>query len=182
MKVFLVGFGRTGTKTMAKALRSSGLNVLDMKKERINRTKLVRAWKERNWDFLFDLSDRYDVVEDHPWPMMYKELTGRYPQAKFIFTYRDSESWLRSIINHTIENRGPSENKLHLFGHDSPIGNEKVYLNKFEQHKKEIIEYFQGCDNFLSIKLGDPNNKKLIEDFLGIKNINIEHLNKSKNG
>lgn len=84
MNVFLIGFGRTWTKSVSAALRGAGLNVLDMRAERLIRTMPVRFWAHKDYDALRASREKYDVVEDHPWPMVYRELDQWFPDAKFV--------------------------------------------------------------------------------------------------
>jgi len=178
-KIFLIGFGRTGTKSMASLLKALGYSVLDLKRERIGRIKLVRLYESGNTSMLFEYVKKYDVVEDHPWPLLYKELFYEYPSAKFILTARSTESWIRSIVSHTINKRGPSENKRIIFGHDSPIGHEEKYKLIYDLHNQSVRNFFSGSDKFLEIDVTDPHCKTYLSKFLQVEISCIKHINKS---
>ncbi|MEO0752163.1 MAG: sulfotransferase [Pseudomonadota bacterium] len=178
MKVFLIGFGRTGTKSVSHALRDAGLSVLDLRAERLNRTKLVRFWAHRDYDALRALADKYDVVEDHPWPMLYRELDEWFPDARFIFMHRDADLWLNSILKHT-ERRGPSENKLHVFGLDTPVGHEAHYQSIFAAHRRAVRTYFDGHPRFLEVDLSEETAQARIAAFLDLPEFDLPHRNKS---
>ena len=179
MKVILIGFGRTGTKSVSAALRGAGLNVLDMRAERLNRTQLVRMWANKDYDALRALAKKYEVGEDHPWPMIYKELDEWFPEARFIFMHRDADLWLKSILKHT-EQRGPSENKLHVFGIDTPVGHEEHYKSVFNAHRAAVRQYFEGHPRYLEVDLSDEDAEGRIAGFLGMAGLTLPHRNKSQ--
>jgi hypothetical protein len=180
MKVFQIGFGRTGTKSIASALRDQGFNVLDQRVERLNRTKLVRFWATGQLDRLMALAVKYDVVEDHPFSLIYKELRCQFPEARFIYSTRSPEKWLNSIVSHTLQERGPSESKRLIFGFETPIGHEAHYLELFERHRREVREFFRDDPLFLEVDLSQPFQADRIAKFLGIPEISLPMRNVSK--
>lgn len=179
VKVFQIGFGRTGTKSVAAGLRQCGLRVLDFRHERLNRARLIRLWAQGHIDDLMDLAARYDVVEDHPWPLMFRELEAAHPQAKFLYSTRSAASWLESIINHTAT-RGPSEGKLHIFGADTPVGHEAAYVERFLAHRDEVREHFAGAPSFLEFDVTQPGAEESIANFLGLDEFRLPQLNRSR--
>lgn len=179
MKVVLLGFGRTGTKSLTAYFKAQGLKILEFKEWRTNRYKLLEMYKRNRLTDLFYIADRCDLLEDFPWPLLYKELYERYPEAKFILSYRPPKEWLTSIIKHTKNERGPSENKRIVFGSDTPTGNESTYLDKYVRHVDEVREYFSGCPSFIEVNLKSENVAKTLSEFLGVPEIPIPHRNRS---
>lgn len=168
MKIFQIGFGRTGTKSLSFALRAAGFSVLDMKKERLNRSKLIRMWKEKELSSLLALAQKYNVVEDHPWPFLYKELKKEFPQAFFIYTTRSPKEWLNSICNHTRTMRGPSEGKEMIFGYSQPFGHEEHYIKIFEKHRDDVRKFFHGDPHFLEVEISSIDSQRKVSSFLGV--------------
>src|SRR5262249_40484301 len=84
-KVFCIGFQKTGTTSMEKALRHFGYRVMgvfgdDMTLDEVRRTYVDTALK---------LAGEYDAVQDLPFPLVFRELDQAYPGSKFILTVRD---------------------------------------------------------------------------------------------
>src|SRR5438477_12681989 len=89
-KVFCIGFHKTGTKSLAAALRTLGYSVTGpngVKDPNIGNNVYAMA---------FDLAERFDAFQDNPWPIIYKELDKRYPGSKFVLSVRGSDSWIKS--------------------------------------------------------------------------------------
>lgn len=99
MKVICAGLGKTGTKSLAKALRTLGYTVFD--------------WEEQQLDFLDHWVDVFngskpdvtlvyrdaDAAVDFPCPVFFEEILEAFPEAKVILTVRDEESWVQSLVN-----------------------------------------------------------------------------------
>ena len=100
MKVICAGIGKTGTKSIAKALRHLGFTVFD--------------WEEQIFDFLdhwFDVFqngakadvkrvyENADAVVDIPGNFFWEEILEAFPDCKVILSERDEDSWVKSIAN-----------------------------------------------------------------------------------
>lgn len=179
VKVFQIGFGRTGTKSIASGLRRCGLSVLDMRAEKLNRLRLIRLWAQGRTDALLALATKYDVVEDHPWPFLYRELDSTFPDALFLYSTRSPESWLASILNHTAT-RGPSEGKRLVFGVDTPVGNEAAYVDRFLMHREAVRGYFGRSPRFLEFDVTQQDAAGKLRAFLGLPDFELPQLNKSQ--
>lgn len=83
-KVFGIGIQRTGTTSLAAALRILGYKVLDA--PFVLYPDLDRA-----------ILDEYDAFTDNPIPLFYKQLDQIFPGSKFIMTTRDMNAWLKSV-------------------------------------------------------------------------------------
>ena len=90
------------------------------------------AWKR---------ADHYDAVQDTPWFVLYKELDKRYPGAKFILTTRPAEKWIKSIVTHF---KGQYiATHAWIYQVDKAQGNEDTYIRVYEQHNRDVKEYFK---------------------------------------
>ena len=100
MKVICVGMGKTGTKSITKALRYLGFTVFD--------------FEEQNLDFFDHWVDVFqngvkpdvkrvyqhaDAVVDMPGSFIYEEILEVYPDCKVILSEREEDSWLNSLVN-----------------------------------------------------------------------------------
>lgn len=134
-KVFCIGFHKTGTTSLAVALRKLGYRVTgpngvrDPKIEQ-NVQKLVH-----------ELVPQFDAFQDNPWPIVYKELDARYPGSKFILTLRDSNSWIQSQVKHFGRQTTPM--RFWIYGVGCPQGNEALYVRRFEEHNQDVLDYFK---------------------------------------
>ena len=100
MKVICPGIGKTGTKSITKALRQLGFTVFD--------------WEEQIFDFLDDWFDVFkngskpdvkriyqnaDAVVDIPGAFFWEEILEAFPDCKVILSERDEDSWVKSVAN-----------------------------------------------------------------------------------
>lgn len=101
MKLICAGMPKTGTKSIAKALRHLGLKVFD--------------WEEQVFDFLDHWVEVYqngarpdvkrvyrnaDAVVDISGNFFWEEILEAFPDCKVILSERDEDSWLKSLVNH----------------------------------------------------------------------------------
>ena len=100
MKIICAGYAKTGTKSIAKALRHLGFTVFD--------------WEEQIFDFVDDWVDVFqngakpdvkrlyqnaDACVDMPGTFFYEEILEAFPDCKVILSERDEDSWLKSHVN-----------------------------------------------------------------------------------
>ncbi|XP_078362897.1 uncharacterized protein LOC144647029 [Oculina patagonica] len=100
MKIICAGYAKTGTKSIAKALRYLGFTVLD--------------WEEQIFDFVDDWADVFqngikpdvkriyqnaDAVVDMPGTFFYEEIMEAFPDCKVLLSERDEDSWIKSFVN-----------------------------------------------------------------------------------
>ncbi|XP_078361375.1 uncharacterized protein LOC144645700 [Oculina patagonica] len=99
MKVICAGHGKTGTKSIAKALRHLGFTVFD--------------WEEQAFDFLDHWVDVFqngtkpdvkrvyknaDAVVDFPGAFFYEEILEAFPDCKVLLSEREEDSWIKSLV------------------------------------------------------------------------------------
>lgn len=137
-KVFGIGHGRTGTTTLRACLKQLGYQVTTFDAELL--AEVTRGDLERT----LERTEHFDGFEDWPWPMVYKVLDDKYPEAKFVLTVRrNGQTWLRSAMKHS-ERRGPTKARALVYGYDMPHGHEDQYVAVYETHNREVREYFAG--------------------------------------
>lgn len=110
LKVIGVGYGRTGTYSLALALEQLGFPTLHTQHLYENR-EIFNMWTNDIFlpsinnnnatlgspDFDLIASHGYMATTDLPMALYFKEISELYPESKFILTTRDnSESWFRS--------------------------------------------------------------------------------------
>jgi hypothetical protein len=173
MKVFGIGFHKTGTSTLDIALKKLGYNVCGVRHD------LTEKLFEHDLNPIFKIVDKYDAFQDNPWPILYKELDKRYSHSKFILTLRNEDKWIQSVVNYF----GDSDTEMRrwIYGVGHPKGNEEIYLEKYRNHNHEVVEYFKDRkDDLLVVSWENGDGWKELCQFLGksIPDIEFPHANK----
>lgn len=85
-KVFCVGRNKTGTTSIAKALRALGFKVGDQARAET----LIEDWARRDFRKIVRYCRTADAFQDVPfsWPHTFEALDQAFPQSKFILTVR----------------------------------------------------------------------------------------------
>ena len=99
MKIICAGYGKTGTKSIAKALRHLGFTVFD--------------WEEQTLDFVDHWVDVFqngaepdvkrvyqnaDACTDFPGGFFFEEILDAFPDCKVILSEREEDSWIESLV------------------------------------------------------------------------------------
>ena len=102
MKVFGAGFGRTGTMSLKFALEKLRIGPCYHMREVVSRPSHIKLWydisrgEHPNWNRLFS---GFNSAVDFPVCLFYKQLINKFPDAKFILTLRDFDTWYISTAN-----------------------------------------------------------------------------------
>ncbi|MCI5060005.1 MAG: sulfotransferase [Alphaproteobacteria bacterium] len=161
MKIFCIGFQKTGTTSLGKALGMLGYDVcgpIGVTNPDIDRKAL--AWAvERVPD--------YDAFQDNPWPLLYQELDRLYPNSKFILTTRKPRSWLKSMRQYFGNYEAAAESWIYGDG-ITPLKNPLKCLRRFKRHNREVRQYFKDRpDQLLEIDFSKGHGWNEICEFLG---------------
>lgn len=174
-KVFCIGFHKTGTSSLAKALEELGYRVTGpngVRRPRIAKVALKLAEK---------LVPEYDAFQDNPWPIIYKEMDARYPGSKFILVVREPQSWLRSQVSYFGKKSSPMRQWIYGENAGCPEGNEEIYLARYNRHNAEVQEYFKDRpDDLLVMSLSSGDGWEKLCKFLGypVPDRPFPHVNK----
>ncbi len=107
MKVIGVGFGRTGTSSLAQALDRLGFGPCYHMFTVVSQPYRIQHWLDAarhgtaDWDGMFA---GFETVLDFPAVAFWRELVDHYPQAKVILTVRDPERWYDSATRTIFRN------------------------------------------------------------------------------
>lgn len=147
-KVWGIGLGRTGTKSLCEALRTLGY-------EKVIHNPLT-----------LEELDECDAAAEALCAQNFKYLDVRFPGSKFVFTVRNEEDWLRSCARamerypaerlHDTPYYGPMiRNRMTRFG--CMEYDEWALRHTFHTHHLNVLDYFRGRDNllFMDILKGD---------------------------
>ena len=99
MKIICAGLGKTGTKSIAKALRHLGFEVFDFKEQIFD---LLDHWVDVFQNGAKpDVKRVYqnaDVCVDAPGNIFFEEILEAFPDCKVILSVREEDSWIESAV------------------------------------------------------------------------------------
>ncbi|BAU50345.1 hypothetical protein SVA_3811 [Sulfurifustis variabilis] len=137
MKVVGIGFGKTGTSTLATCLRQFGFRHKTWDK------RLYDAYARGDLRPINEALEAHDSFDDWPWPVLYREIDARYPGSKFILTVRkDPETWLRSLETHA-RRRADRTRIWRIYGLEPDHFDSAKVRQRYLQHIDEVHAYFK---------------------------------------
>lgn len=196
-KIFGIGLSRTGTTSLAAALKLLGFEAVHYPPYYID--KFFRIQIEK------DILNNNEALTDAPIAHRYKELDSQFPGSKFILTYRSDEEWIKSAKKFFTRPKGKfnevyirdilkcvnPQNKIwrnrfivRIIIYGSYKFKEQSYLKNYQKHNSEVIDYFKDRKNdLLVIDLTKDEFKwEKICEFLGVAvpDVSFPHSNNSK--
>ena len=175
-KLFIIGLPRTGTTSISVAL---------LEYFKVAHT----AYTKR----AFELAD---VISDCPCFSDYPQLDALFPESKFVYLQRPHDQWLPSIqmlLNKMLPRlngeihvnpilKRSFEQAFDLNNVDNSL--DGAHLTRcYQRHELEVMGYFHGRDNLLSIDISQADSLSRLLDFLGLQHAGDEqfpHLNIGK--
>ncbi len=171
-KIFGVGAQRTGTTSLARALRVLSIKTADWPEHHEQLNAIAKSGA-----FDADIFNEYDAFVDLPVPVLFKELDKHFPYSKFILTLRDENEWLVSVNRHQ-ENLRRIRMSTTLWDSDrlfykTDTFDENVALSRYREHINDVLDYFEYRPEDLLIidltKGSDSEKWGLLCAFLEIK-------------
>ncbi len=175
-KVFCIGFHKTGTTSLERALQKLGYRV----RGSFGTKDPDIAGKLH--EMAYAMVEQYDAFEDNPWPIIYRELDERFPGSKFILTRRPSAAWIRSQVRDFALTETPMRRWIYGENAGCPEGNEDIYVARYERHNREVLEYFKDRpDDLLVFDLPSGHGWQELCHFLGheVPDEPFPHANKA---
>ena len=177
-KVFGVGFGRTGTTSLADALNALGImtvHCLDYEQHLLDFQVRDKCFSGQR---LFALLNEVQAIANGT-GLPYRELDRRYAGSRFILTVREAQSWLRSKRRYAeLELKGwsglstavqESKRLLREQIYGSFEFDEEVWLASYRAHVAAIKEYFRDRpDDLLVMNIAYGDGWEKLCPFLGI--------------
>ena len=137
-KIFVIGFNKTGTTSLHKALQLLGYKSIHYRDDQRRNIKNIIDQNLKEGKQILHSLDQYDAISDwHPrddW-QLFADLDEQYPKSKFILLIRDLESWLKSRENHikcAIANKGYSDWEI----------NREMWTKDWHEHQTVIRKHF----------------------------------------
>lgn len=173
-KVFGIGFHKTGTKSLRKALEGLGYSVCGPVGAR------DPDIASRAIEIALDHAERFDAVQDNPFPPLFRELDTAFPNSKFILTTEDPDIWTERAVRYFGSNTTPM--RKWIYGEGSPVGHEALYRARYKRHTEEVLTHFDGRANDLLVwPLTQKPGWEPLCNFLGLEiphDIPFPHENK----
>jgi len=159
-KIFCIGFHKTGTSSIGKALSLLGFRVTGP--NFVNDPKIHADL----WSLARPLIHEYDAFQDNPWPILFRQVDRYVPGARFILTSRDACAWGQSV--ETFFGNQSSQMRQLIYGSGAPQGNLERYLRRYRKHYEEVETYFSTSpDRLLSLNLFEGDGWEKLCGFLG---------------
>jgi len=187
-KVFCIGKNKTGTTSLAKALRELGLIVGDQNLAE----RLVTDWGQRDFRRILWYCYTAQAFQDVPFslPFTYQAVDQKFPGSKFILTVRDSpEQWYHSLTQfHTAlfgHGHLPTAEDLKAADYVRPgwayatnrlinttpiddLYNKEQLIAQYTAHNAAVLEYFRHRpQDLLVFNVGTLSAYDQLCDFLG---------------
>jgi len=175
-KIFCIGFQKTGTSSMGKALKILGYKVTGP--NGINDPAIaIKVYQEAK-----KLTKKFDAFQDNPWPVIYKWCYENYPDAKFILTVRDPDKWYTSSLRHFGTKSTCMREWIYGATHGSPANNRDCWIQRYTSHNVEVTEFFKDKPNFLMIDVTQGDGWDKVCPFLGkpIPGMPFPHANPAR--
>ncbi len=176
-KIFGIGLNKTGTSTLAECGR-----IMNLRCTSCDSALLRDVVINRDLTNVRSIVNEFDLFEDWPWPLIYKELDQMYPGSKFILTIRkDSRIWLESLKNHSMRTHPTNHCRKYAYGYNFPHLYEEEHIAIYNQHNKDVNDYFMGrTSDFIELCWERGDGWRELCSFLNkdIPNAPFPHANK----
>lgn len=155
-RVFGIGMNKTGTSSLAWALRRLGVVPVATQKL-VGRAGLIQALFERgDYEPALRYARMYRAFEDRPWNVwdMYRRLDERYPGSRFVLTTRNPESWWRSVERWLTVSKPEDARAEHYRQHlrVATLGKEEM-IAAYLAYEREVRAYFGDRRDFCELDL-----------------------------
>lgn len=178
-KVFGVGWAKTGTTSLGRALEMIGYSHVGQRMDLVE--DLMKGDDRRVWD----VAETADAFEDWPWILLYRQLYERFPTAKFILTCREEQSWLGSyramLDRETRKQRNIDQIRCFIYGFDVARASDGMLLSRVRSHGQAVQDFFADKpEQFLVVNWGAGDGWPELCGFLGrpVPGSDFPHENK----
>jgi hypothetical protein len=207
MKIFCIGYNKTGTTSLYKAIEELGFKGFDLLEGELTMPSVIKG----QWKNLYDLIETSELFKDIPFslPGVWKKIYEKYPNGKYILSERDSsDQWYNSIkvfhkkifklsevptwedvksikyVYNNPNNEGGllSDYMSYTYGKEGlPYDKDKL-INSYEAHNREVKEFFKDKENFITVNVSNDDDYQRLCKFLNksiSKDSKFPHHNKT---
>ncbi|MEN7535945.1 sulfotransferase family protein [Aurantiacibacter flavus] len=139
MKFLGVGWAKTGTTSLASALRHLGF------RHKTQELSFTDALDQPGQEPIWECAARHETFEDWPWLLLYREFDQRFPGTRFILTTRDPQSWLisyRRQLERSDQGEQTTRWRRRLYGLPFPDVTDEMLLERYNRHNRDVRAYF----------------------------------------
>jgi hypothetical protein len=140
--IFGIGLPRTGTSSLHHAAEALGLRSRHHVSDPRTRSQIERG------DYRLDRVAELDLLIDSAVPAVFPQIHTAFPDARFIYTVRDEDSWVASLekvhFTKVVPKVGSYRYYTRLMLYGVTIFNEERYRYVFREHDRRVREYFAG--------------------------------------
>lgn len=163
MKVIGIGLNRTGTKSLRACLINMGYQ------HQSYDLNSFHQYRRGDVDGLLNTVETFESFEDWPWPLVYREIDQRFPDARFILTTRKNpEKWYQSLCALAVRYGPLDAFEEHIYGYKMPHGHKTEHLRFYAEHNQAVRKYFKDRpEKLLEICWEEGDNWSTVAQFLG---------------
>lgn len=171
---FEIGLGRTGSRSVAQAVKNMGIDIQHglARCEECEKDVALKTAQGR-YDFALYSYFEYSGNVAH---VHWKQLVEAFPQSKFILTMRPIKDWLDAWENKRSAHRRNMERFKKSLGQEFPLTwgivyqlkmfgmvgfNRNVWGHVFERHNHEVREYFGPSDRLLVLNVFEQRSQDI---------------------
>lgn len=191
-KLFCIGRNKTGTTSLAKALRELGLIVGNQwLAEHLLAEGMLEDWARRDFRRLFGYCHTAQAFQDAPfsWPLTFQALDQKFPRSKFILTVRHTpEEWYDSLTRFHAKVFGDGSipqlqdllsaqyvrpgyaHKVNRTLYNTPEDNpyrKETLIASYQSHNDHVQEYFRHrANDLLVLNVAEPGAYDRLCQFL----------------
>ena len=160
-KIFGIGFHKTATTSLKVALETLGYRVG-------GGFKISAPLDEEVKQKASEALKKFDAFQDNPWFCLYKTLDQDFENCKFVLTIRPTDQWIESVVAHFGTDTTPMWEWI--YGVGSPATNRETYIQRYEEHNQEVIEYFRDRpEDLLVMDITKGDGWEKLCPFLGLE-------------
>lgn len=178
-KVFGIGLNKTGTTTLGQCGKILGLRCTSC-----DRKLLEDFIVRKDFSGITQRVSQYDLFEDWPWPLIYRQLDEMFPGSKFILTVRKSEGkWFESLKKHSMRTHPLKHCRKLAYGFNFPHKHEKEHIEFYRRHNEGVRSYFrERSDDFIELCWENGDGFEALCSFLNcdIPDTPFPHANKGE--
>ena len=201
-KVFGLGFSKTGTSSLEKALQALGYEVCRGHWKLPHTFFLHALYANKDYEGIRRLSEHFDAFADGPWggTELYSYLYEWYPDAHFILTMREPEEWYRSLeklltmFDLNLKTCLKSYYAKGMFGSayffesafaiDRLEGNRQKIIDIYNERNQEVLDFFATKPDakFLVMRITEGDGWNVLCPFLDkpVPSRSFFHANKAE--
>ena len=189
-KIFGIGKNKTGTTSLAAAMRELGFSVGNQREAEL----LMPDWAKRDFKNIIQYCRTAEFFQDVPfsYPYTFIAMDQAFDGSRFILTVRDSpEQWYDSLVRfhskiYGKEGRVPTKEDLQQATYiykgrpwdmkvlrgitpEDDSYNKEILINDYLQHNETVKDYFRHRpEDLLVLNVGEEDAYQKLAGFLGL--------------